>query len=111
MPDNHSDLTKRIDSVVAELLAIKAELLIRSPIVEPKPKAPESSAKEPLPDRLLTQDEAAELLAVEPQTLSVWRANKRYGLPYVKVGRNVRYRYADLLAFIESRTVAPAGDP
>lgn len=58
-----------------------------------------------LPDRLLTEDEAAELLATKPQTLAVWRTNKRYELSYVKVGRNVRYKLSDVLAFIESRTV------
>jgi predicted DNA-binding transcriptional regulator AlpA len=57
-------------------------------------------------DRLLTEDEAAELLATKPQTLSVWRTTKRYPLPYVKVGRNVRYKLSAILAFIESRTVA-----
>lgn len=57
-------------------------------------------------DRLLTEIEAAELLATQPQTLSVWRTTKRYPLPYVKVGRNVRYKLSAILAFIESRTVA-----
>ena len=57
------------------------------------------------PDRLLTEDETAELLATKPQTLSVWRVTKRYPLPYVKVGRNVRYKLSDVMAFIESRTV------
>jgi excisionase family DNA binding protein len=57
-------------------------------------------------DRLLTEDEAAELLATKPQTLSVWRTTKRYPLPYVKVGRNVRYKLSAVLAFIEARTVS-----
>lgn len=59
-------------------------------------------------DRLLTQEEAAEILSVAPQTLSVWRSSKRYDLPYAKVGRNVRYRLSDVLAFIESRMVTSA---
>lgn len=56
-------------------------------------------------DRLLTQAEAAEILSVAAQTLSVWRSSKRYDLPYSKIGRNVRYRHSDVLAFIESRMV------
>ena len=58
-----------------------------------------------LPERLLTEDEAADLLANKPQTLSVWRTTKRYDLPYVKVGRNVRYKLSDVQAFIERNTV------
>jgi excisionase family DNA binding protein len=57
------------------------------------------------PDPLLTEDQAADLLGVRPTTLQVWRCTRRYPLPYVKVGRNVRYRASALQAFIESRTV------
>jgi predicted DNA-binding transcriptional regulator AlpA len=28
----------------------------------------------------------------------------RYALPFIKIGRNVRYRRADLLAWLEKRT-------
>ena len=59
-------------------------------------------------DSLLTQEQAAEILGVSPGTLEVWRSAKRYpGLIYVKVGRLVRYRRSDLLAWLESRTVSP----
>jgi excisionase family DNA binding protein len=54
---------------------------------------------------LLTEDEAAALLRVEPQTLRLWRATGRYGLPFVKVGRCVRYRRCDLEKWIESRVI------
>lgn len=57
-------------------------------------------------DKLLSPTQAAELLGVTTHTLAVWRCSQRYELPYVKVGRLVRYRYADLLTFIESRTQA-----
>ena len=57
-----------------------------------------------LPHKLLSDPEAAELLCVTPQTLAVWRCKKRYNLPYIKVGRKVRYREADLLAWLDSRT-------
>jgi excisionase family DNA binding protein len=60
--------------------------------------------------QLLTQDEAAERLGVKPTTLAVWRTSKRYDLPYCKIGRNVRYKLADVEAFIEQNTVS-AGDP
>lgn len=53
---------------------------------------------------LLDDKAAAELLDVSPGTLSVWRSTGRYALPFLKVGRKVRYRRADLLAWLDSRT-------
>jgi excisionase family DNA binding protein len=58
-----------------------------------------------VPNRLLSRKEAAEFLGVKEDTLAVWKSNKAYDLPVVKVGRLARYRYADLLDFIERRTV------
>ena len=55
---------------------------------------------------LLTPEQTATLLDVSVNTLSVWRCVGRYpGLKYVKVGHNVRYRRADVLRWLESRTV------
>ena len=62
--------------------------------------------KTPSADPLLNEQQTADMLGVKPTTLQVWRCNQRYPLPYVKVGRNVRYRASALQAFIESRTVA-----
>ena len=56
---------------------------------------------------LLTETEAAELLGIKPQTLSVWRCNKRYALPFIRVGRLVRYRRSACELFLEERTVNP----
>lgn len=53
---------------------------------------------------LLDERAAAELLTVSPGTLSVWRSTGRYNLPFLKVGRKVRYRRADLLTWLEKRT-------
>jgi excisionase family DNA binding protein len=58
--------------------------------------------------KLLTRNEAAELLGVRPQTLAVWAITGKYGLPVVKVGRSVRYRMTDLERWLESRTVGAA---
>jgi predicted DNA-binding transcriptional regulator AlpA len=55
--------------------------------------------------RLLSRKEAAEFLGVRQDTLAVWKCNNTYDLPVVKVGRLARYRYSDLLDFIERRTV------
>ncbi|PTQ76741.1 excisionase family DNA binding protein [Nitrosomonas oligotropha] len=57
-----------------------------------------------LNESLLTQEQAAEILGITPGTLSVWRCTKRYTIPYIKVGRLVRYRKSALDAFLELRT-------
>jgi excisionase family DNA binding protein len=54
--------------------------------------------------------EAAAYLGIAFSTLSTWRCTKRYPLPYIKVGRSVRYRRADLDAFLASRTVGSEGE-
>lgn len=48
---------------------------------------------------------AAEYLGVKPHTLEIWRCTGRYGLPFVRVGRRIKYRRADLDAWLASRTV------
>jgi len=60
-------------------------------------------------DLLLTETEAAKLLDIKPKTLNVWRVTRRYpALRFCKIGRNVRYRRSDVLAFIEQSVV---GEP
>jgi len=54
---------------------------------------------------LVKEEVAAGILGVTCGTLQVWRCTKRYPLPYVKVGRLVRYRTSDLQAFLQSRTM------
>ncbi len=50
-------------------------------------------------DKLLTETEAANLLALSAKTLRRWRwAGK--GPEFVKIGGAVRYRAADLDAFV-----------
>jgi excisionase family DNA binding protein len=58
-----------------------------------------------LSPELLGTDDAAAYLDVKPGTLEVWRCTKRYAIPYLKVGRCVRYRRSDLDAFLESCVV------
>jgi excisionase family DNA binding protein len=53
---------------------------------------------------LLDEKAAADLLDLSPGTLSVWRSTGRYAIPFVKIGRNVRYRRADLDAWLAQRT-------
>jgi excisionase family DNA binding protein len=52
---------------------------------------------------LLSNTEAANLLKICPETLAVWRSERRYSIPFIKVGRSVRYRLSDLETWLESR--------
>ncbi len=63
------------------------------------PISPKSSATNV---RMLTPEEAAEFLQISTNTLSVWRSNQRYKLPYYKIGGSlVRYKLEDLIAFAQ----------
>jgi len=52
---------------------------------------------------LLDDKAAAAMLDVSPGTLSVWRSTGRYALPFLKIGRKVRYRRADIDAWLAAR--------
>ncbi len=51
----------------------------------------------------IDEKRTAEVLGVKSATLCNWRCTGRYGLPFIKVGRLVRYRVADLAAWIAKR--------
>jgi len=53
---------------------------------------------------LLTTREAAELLGVKENTLSIWRNTDRHHIPYIKIGRAIRYKRSDLVKFLSERT-------
>ncbi|WP_078834965.1 helix-turn-helix domain-containing protein [Pseudomonas extremaustralis] len=48
--------------------------------------------------------DAAHVLGVKTSTLAVWRSTGRYNLPYMKVGRLIRYRVSDLAEFLAKLT-------
>lgn len=48
--------------------------------------------------------DAAHILGVKTSTLAVWRSTGRYDLPYMKVGRLIRYRVSDLADFLAKFT-------
>lgn len=53
---------------------------------------------------LLCRKDAARYLGVAPQTLAQWACSRSVSLPFVKIGRKVMYRRADLDAFIAANT-------
>ena len=53
---------------------------------------------------LLNESSVTKILNCEVKTLQAWRC-RGGALPYVRVGRLVRYKNEDVLAYIESRRV------
>ena len=56
------------------------------------------------PPVFLTDTEASEVLRVKRSTLMVWRCVGRHEIPFTKLGREVYYRLADLVEFIDLNT-------
>ena len=50
-------------------------------------------------EKLLDYRECAELLHIKPSTVRMWVFQKR--LPFVRIGRAIRFRPRDLEAFVE----------
>jgi excisionase family DNA binding protein len=69
-----------------------------------------------LPDRLLTTDELSEYLTIPVTTLYAWRT-RDLGPRAIRVGRHLRYRVEDVLAWLEEqgndpeKTSDPGGSP
>lgn len=57
-----------------------------------------------LPD-LLTPEEVAVITGLSRETLAQWRSQKR-GIPYLKIGRAVRYDPTDVQAYLEGCRVS-----
>lgn len=55
---------------------------------------------------LRTEKQASEILNIPLATLRKWRC-LRVKLPYVKIGRSVRYRLTDLVEFLDKLTIEP----
>jgi hypothetical protein len=51
----------------------------------------------------LDEREAAVLTNQSPKTLESWR-NRGEGLPFLKLGRRIRYRLSDVLEFLDRNT-------
>jgi len=51
-------------------------------------------------ERLITQDELADLLQVPVRTIEDWRQND-YGPPCIRLGRRVRYRVRSVYEWLD----------
>ena len=61
------------------------------------------------PSPVVGTDGAAHHLGIAPATLETWRSTGRVKIPFIRVGRCVRYRIADLDRFLESQTAVTGG--
>ncbi len=58
---------------------------------------------------LLTPEQVARLTGLSIETLAQWRSQKR-GIPYLKIGRAVRYHPTDVQRYLEGCRVS-VSDP
>lgn len=56
-------------------------------------------------NELMEPETLAKYLGITVYTLAAWRVHRRMDLPYIKVGRMVRYRVRDVLDFLGRRLV------
>lgn len=55
------------------------------------------------PGLFLTPDDLESIYGIPKGTQAVWRCTGRYALPYIKVGRNVRYRREAIEEWLKGR--------
>jgi excisionase family DNA binding protein len=94
---------KALVDILCTLCELLAESVCRE-VPEPRPVETDRVAE------LLSSEQAAAYLGVTKSTLATWRCTGRYAIPFVKVGRKVRYRKADLDRFFEQRTATNSGE-
>tara|TARA_R110000851_G_scaffold318100_1_gene481787 strand:+ start:205 stop:414 length:210 start_codon:yes stop_codon:yes gene_type:complete len=54
---------------------------------------------------LINGEQAAEILCLKPKTLAMMRWRGCKSLPWVKLGKSVRYKLSDIEAYIERNTI------
>jgi hypothetical protein len=87
----------------------KIKKILNEPDIDPELKPqpqPSSIPLEKLKDRYLTPKETSELTGINPATLANQRSARR-GIPFIKVGRSIRYRMNDILAFMDEHRIDP----
>ena len=106
-------LRLRIDTAtksVAEVLQVAADLMLATARQKANSEPGMTRVEGGHTAELLTARAAATYLGVAVGTLGVWRCRRSYPLPFVKVGKKVRYRKADLDDFLRRRTKGGWGE-
>jgi hypothetical protein len=72
------------------------------------------NVKQDMPDRgalALSPERAAETIGLKPPTLDKDRREGHLGIPFVKAGRRVLYRLADLQDWLKEHRIEPRVNP
>ena len=56
---------------------------------------------------LLSTEQAARYLGLNPQTLQIWRTQGGSDLPWIQVGRKVKYRWGDIQGYLQDHQQRP----
>jgi len=84
-------------SQIGDVWRQKTEIAAMNELISRQNQGGRASAPE-----LLTDQQAAEILSVEPRTIRLWRQTR--GLPHIKItSKVIRFRRADLDAWLERR--------
>ncbi|MCY1282002.1 Helix-turn-helix domain protein [compost metagenome] len=62
------------------------------------------------PADLMTPEQAAQALGLSVKTLATWRSTGRHALPFIRCGARIRYRRADLAAWLQGRQSTRTAD-
>lgn len=95
-------------------MPISSEESVVVPVLQASNQAKAAQAKprrEYRDDDLLNRSEAAEYLGVSEKTLAIWKSTGRYNLPFIKLGRLIRYRKFELDEFVEGFRRGGGRDP
>jgi excisionase family DNA binding protein len=86
-----ASLPELLREILAELQSIRLAIASERPIKAHLAK-----------DELLTTAQVAEILGLSEGTLSTWRCTRQEEVPYLKIGRCVRYKRSDVEAWVRS---------
>ena len=53
---------------------------------------------------LLTTPEVSQITGNTESTLATWRCTRKVNIPYIKIGKTVRYRLSDVLNYLSEMT-------
>lgn len=88
------------DKFMAEFASMVADEVIRKLTEREAPSEQPTSVPE-RSDRLLTPDEAANILRAKKNTLAVWRMTPGAGPDFIKRGRSIFYTREAIQAYID----------
>ncbi len=60
-------------------------------------------------NQLLTSGQVSKMLNVHMETLRIWRLIQKDKLPYIRIGRLIRYKKSDVETLIKNGLVASSG--